>query len=153
ALRGRSIALPEGPSETAAAWHRRLASESEMAGRWFAARLHLDAIIAAAPDDPEPGRPPAETYKRPSEALARPGEWDRSAADYARVVAASPFDVRAYEALAILHAYREDRPAYRIVCATLHRFIGPQPSHSALEWIDLMTLMPGGLDDPTRLIQ
>jgi WD40 repeat protein/tetratricopeptide (TPR) repeat protein len=152
ALRGRSVALPEVPSESAATWHRRVASECETAGRWFAARVHLDAILAATPDDPEPGRSPAETYRRQGEALARLGEWDRAVADFARVVAESPLDVRAHEALVILLAYRGDRPAYQARCATLRRFVGPRPSRSALEWIDLMTLMPGGTDDPAGLI-
>ena len=40
--------LNHGP-EPDVAWHRREARESEIAGRWFAARWHLDRLIALRP--------------------------------------------------------------------------------------------------------
>ena len=62
--RGHSSALLNEPREPLAVWHRRLAKESEMAGLTFAARVHLDGLIAAVPEDPEPGRLPYMVYGR-----------------------------------------------------------------------------------------
>ncbi len=50
-LHGRRPELPDRPAESAADWHRRQAQEAESSGEPFAAVVHLDPLVAAAPGD------------------------------------------------------------------------------------------------------
>jgi WD40 repeat protein/tRNA A-37 threonylcarbamoyl transferase component Bud32/tetratricopeptide (TPR) repeat protein len=151
-LRGKSASLLNEPGESLEAWHRRRAADSEMAGLAFAARVHLDGLIAAAPDDPDPGLPPIRVYSRRGEVLAELGEWDRAAADFAKVLMGSPVYPGARESLAVVQAFRGDHAAYRAACAPLlPSFQGARASVSSAE-MEMVTLMPGALGNPEVIV-
>ena len=157
-LRGHSSALLNEPREPLAVWHRRLAKESEMAGLTFAARVHLDGLIAAVPEDPEPGRLPYMVYGRRAEILGELGEWDRAAADFAWVLERVQFEPSAREGLAIVKAYRGDQVGYRSACApTLEYFRVAQRqavgSLAEMRSMEMLTLMPDALGDPGMIVR
>jgi tetratricopeptide (TPR) repeat protein len=65
--------------ETPRAWHLREAASSEQAGQWFAARWHLDRLIAATPED-------GSLYARRGLAIAWLGLWDEAEKDYGKAI-------------------------------------------------------------------
>jgi tetratricopeptide (TPR) repeat protein len=64
------------------AWHERAAGEAERAGRLFAARWHLDRLVALRRD--------SATYLRRAHVHALAGDFDAAGADHARALALGP---------------------------------------------------------------
>lgn len=112
ALHGHRAEVPEQPAQAAVDWHRHKVEEAESAGDWFAAVAHLDAMVAASPDD-------IDSRKRRADAEAALGRWPAAAADLAAVVKLRPDDIRARSSLAAIHLRLGDRDAYRADCAAL----------------------------------
>ncbi|MHB1560835.1 MAG: WD40 repeat domain-containing serine/threonine protein kinase, partial [Isosphaeraceae bacterium] len=106
ALHGHRAEVPEQPAQAVADWHRHKVEEAESAGDWFAAVTHLDAMVAASPDD-------ADSRKRRADAEAALGRWPAAAADLAAVVKLRPDDTRARSSLAAIHVRLGARDAYR----------------------------------------
>jgi tetratricopeptide (TPR) repeat protein len=61
------------------AWHRQEATLSEQSNQWFAARWHLDRLIAATPAD-------GSLHAQLAAALERFGRWSEAEADYSRAI-------------------------------------------------------------------
>jgi WD40 repeat protein/Tfp pilus assembly protein PilF len=79
---------PDQPARAAGpglGWHQRLAAESAAAGHWFAARWHLDRMIAARPGD-------WFAHALRSKAQLQLGRRDRAAADCARALKLGPLE-------------------------------------------------------------
>jgi WD40 repeat protein len=106
ALHGLVPELPEKPVESPLDWHSRLAEEAEADGDWFAMALHLDPLVDAGRDDPNPRR-------RRAEAEANLGRLNDAAADFAAVVDRVHSDYEATLSLAVLRARLGDRDGFR----------------------------------------
>jgi WD40 repeat protein/tetratricopeptide (TPR) repeat protein len=148
-LHGRRPELPEQPAEAPPEWHRRKARECQAAGDLFAALVHLDPLIAAAPDD-------LDLRRSRAEAQAELGRWAPAAADFAVAVRRQPADVEARMSLAVLAARLGDRDAYRSACTTLMAPIQSQRRISPGTEISIchvVTLRPDGLDNLETLLK
>jgi WD40 repeat protein/tetratricopeptide (TPR) repeat protein/tRNA A-37 threonylcarbamoyl transferase component Bud32 len=66
-------------AETALAWQRSQAAACELSGRWFAAVVHLNGLLAAAPKD-------AELYLRRARAQWGLQKWDGAEADFTTAI-------------------------------------------------------------------
>jgi WD40 repeat protein/tRNA A-37 threonylcarbamoyl transferase component Bud32 len=144
-LRPGQPELPEQSAESALDWHRRKYRECESDGDLFAALVHLDPLIAAAPDD-------LDLRKRRAEAEAELGRFGAAAAEFRVLVERRPADIEARITLAVLSARLGDRDAYRAVCksliASITRFEG---SETDVSIVHAATLRPDGLENPDAL--
>ena len=146
-LHGQLPELPDQPAEAALDWHRRKAEEFEAIGDHFAALVHLDPMVAAAPDD-------LDLRKRRAEAEAERGRWATAASDYAVLVKRQPTDVEARISLAVLSAQLGERDVYHSACASLlapikkFRWRG-----DTIPIFQLATLRPDGCDNPEALVK
>ncbi len=145
---GRQPELPEQPAESALDWHRRKARESESAGDRFAALVHLNPLIAAAPND-------VDLRRRRAESEARLGRYAAAAADFAVAVQHQPADIEAKISLAVLSARLGHRDLYRAACTPLFTPLPRvfQVSPTAIAAVHAATLRPDGLDNPEALIK
>ncbi len=146
-LHGRQSELLERPAEPELDWHRGKAQQFESAGDFFAAVVHLDPLVAAAPDD-------TELRGRRAEAEAKLGRFAAAAADFAVVVQRQPANAEATLSLAVLSARLGNHDAYRSACTTLvapiRRYL---PSPSAIATFHAATVRPAGLQDPEALVK
>jgi tetratricopeptide (TPR) repeat protein len=162
-----------------AAWHERLADESEKSGDWFATAFHLGRLILTRPDDPtlrarrsvacgqlgrwevvvedctrlvKGGAADGPVLTRRGRALTNLGRWQEAAADLTR--AFEEFDQAwAGAELARLRLRDGDRAGHRQVCARLlERFGGTEEPAVAdgLAWV--CVLAPDAVPDPARLV-
>jgi WD40 repeat protein/tRNA A-37 threonylcarbamoyl transferase component Bud32 len=78
-LEGREVPPATIPpsSDRVSSWHQREAASSEQAGQWFAARWHLDRLIAATPAD-------RSLYLRRGSALKKLGRLAEAEEDYGK---------------------------------------------------------------------
>jgi WD40 repeat protein/tetratricopeptide (TPR) repeat protein len=111
-------------------WDRREAEACEAADNWAGALLHLDRLLASAPD--------AGLYARRGHALAELARWDRAAADYEKASQLQPGDrdLAVHHALLCLAA--GDRDGYRKGCAALLERFGTTTDPvvaNALAWV------------------
>jgi WD40 repeat protein len=146
-LHGRQRELPEQPAESALEWHGRKAQEFESTGDPFAAVVHLDPLVAAAPDD-------LNLRKRRADAAAELGRWAAAAADFAVILKRRPDDAEARISLALLSARLGDRDTYRSACTTLMapiKKLNWSPTTNAT--FHVATLRADGLDDPEALVK
>jgi tetratricopeptide (TPR) repeat protein len=133
------------PHDPSIDWHRRAAAESEGAGQWFAARWHLDRLIAAVPGD-------GSLFARRGRALAVLGRRDEAAADYA-VAIEHGADAWSWWALALLRVSLGDAPGYRAVCARmLDRFGALDEPRTADIVAEACNLAPDSVTDPMRVV-
>jgi WD40 repeat protein/tetratricopeptide (TPR) repeat protein len=146
-LYGRQTELPKEAAEPELDWHRRKAQEFESAGDFFAAAVHLDPLVASAPDD-------VDLRRRRAEAEAEIGRWAAAAADFAVVVNHEPANMEAAISLAVLSARLGDRETYRSTCSSripsIRRF---RPSADVIALFQAATLQPGGLKKPEALVK
>jgi len=89
-----------------------------MAGRWFAAVVHLDSLVAAAPND-------ASLRLRRGEALGRIGRLDRAAGDFAQSGKSHQFHPDVMEAIAVLAAWRRDPKICEVIGARIMDLTAP----------------------------
>jgi WD40 repeat protein/tetratricopeptide (TPR) repeat protein len=68
-------------------WHRHEAEAAEKAGHWFAARWHLDRLVAAEPAS-------GVLHQRRGHAQARLGQWDQAIQDYSKAIELKVDDFR-----------------------------------------------------------
>lgn len=132
-LKERCAELPGRPAVPADRWHARQAAEAERDWRWYAAVVHLDALVAAAPDDPA-------FRRRRAEVLARLGRFDRAAEDLKRL---GPNDLNhpdVQEAIAVISAWLHDDRAHQAIGARLSGLLRFD-SRSERGW--LLVLSPG----------
>ena len=111
-LHGRQLAVPEQPAVSAHDWHQLRARECELVGDFFAASVHLDPLVAAAPVD-------LDLRKRRAEAQAALGRWAAAAADLRFLIENRPDDNDLRTSLAVLVARLGDGNSYRQACAAL----------------------------------
>jgi WD40 repeat protein/tetratricopeptide (TPR) repeat protein len=129
-----------------AAWHRRQADAFAASRRWPAVTWHLDRLIAAGPESPQPYLDRARAYVAlgkqaqaaeditsaidrgaggwkvwvdRGQAHAALQEWDQAAADYLKAVELGASSDRALSAHAILRLGVGDEKGYRRTCADL----------------------------------
>ncbi len=113
-LKGKWPELPGSPSVPADRWHAHEAMEAERYGRWHAAVVHLDPLVAASPGD-------SALLRRRAEALARIGRFDRAAEDFGRVRGGDLFHPDVRQAIAVLSAWCRDARAYQALSTTIFR--------------------------------
>jgi WD40 repeat protein/tetratricopeptide (TPR) repeat protein len=77
-LGGSPRAIEHSP-EPEVAWHERETTSSESSGQWFAARWHLDRLIASKPED-------GSLYVRRSHAYIQLGRWVEAEQDYSKAI-------------------------------------------------------------------
>jgi hypothetical protein len=144
---GKCAELPGSSSETAATWNSRKAAAAEAAGRWFAAVVHLDPLVAAAPED-------GSLRIRRGEALGRIGRLDRAAVDFAHVGPSHRFHPDVIEAIAVLAAWRRDAPTFEAIGARITDLFAPGRGLAGMpqmpEQLRLLSLAPA---TPTRTQQ
>jgi Flp pilus assembly protein TadD len=163
-------------------WHLREAASSEEAGQWFAARWHLDRLIAARPEDgalyarrgfalDQLGRwAEADTdygraidcgvdregpllYTRRGVARARLGRWAEADADFAKATDRGA-DVFSWYAHAVLRLHLGDREGYRNTCEQmLERFDKTEDRSTSQIVLHACTLAPGAVADPARAVR
>jgi tetratricopeptide (TPR) repeat protein len=183
-----TVRLEEAPPDVAAAraarlapsaarvaahlvWHRAEAASAEQAGRWFAARLHLDRLLDAEPDNGDLHLRRAvalgllgqqEEARRElararmlkvdltslGEAYAQLDQWEDAAATLVRAVESPEATARTWRGHALVCLHQGDRDAYRRACAAmLERFRDPTDPDSvqAVAWA--CGLAPGAVND------
>ena len=69
--------------ELLAAWHLQEAHDAEKTAQWNVVRLHLDALLAADPAQPE-------LYRRRGLILSKLEQWNEALSDYTNALAAKP---------------------------------------------------------------
>src|SRR5262249_1998594 len=79
------------------AWHAQEAEDSEAAGQWFAALLHLDHLLAAGPES-------AALHLRRGRARAHLGQFDQALDDFAAARRRTPEDGTVWLAQFFAHA-------------------------------------------------
>jgi hypothetical protein len=103
--KARSARL-SGAAETAMAWHRASAAESERTRRWFSARFHLDRLLAGGPGT-------RDLLSRRGRANAETGRWEIAAADFAAADRAGSPNIDLAYVQALLHLHAGDLDGYR----------------------------------------
>ncbi len=128
-------------------WHRQKAHDAERFGDPFPALVHLDSLVAAAPDD-------IGLRKRRADVEADLGRWAAAAADFGVVVKLGPNEADARASLAVLSARLGDLAGYRSHCNALLAMIrGTSMRGPVIVIVDLAALRPEGLDDPEALVK
>jgi WD40 repeat protein len=127
-------------------WQRREAEDCERQNQWFAARWHLDRLIAATPGD-------GPLHARRGRALLELGRWDEADADFARAFATgTDILLRFYHAPLKLHF--GDTEGYRSTCAEMLEQLERSGDPAALRSIvNISTLAPDAVADPARLVR
>jgi Flp pilus assembly protein TadD len=144
---GRPAERYRSSPESPMTWHLREASSSESSGQWFAARWHLDRLIAATPRD-------GSLHARRGNALVQLGRWSEAAGDYAKAIEGKPDDpdLRYMHALALLGA--GDRDGYRRACAAaLGRFAATDAPAVAHRVVHTCVAGPDAVADATPLVR
>ena len=137
--------IPHSP-EPPMAWHLREAASSEQAGQWFAARWHLDRLIAARPED-------GSLYTRRGVARARLGQWAEADADFAKATKRGA-DAFPWYAHAVLRLHLGDREGYRNTCEQmLERFDKTEDRSTSTIVLNACTLAPGAVADLARAVR
>jgi predicted Zn-dependent protease len=127
-------------------WQQREAEDCLRQQQWFAARWHLDHLIAAAPED-------SALYAQRGRALVELGRWAEADGDFARAAATGSDIVRwFYHALLRLHL--GDPEGYRSTCARVLAMYEESESSFDLQWIVIIgDLAPDAVADPARLVR
>jgi WD40 repeat protein/serine/threonine protein kinase/tetratricopeptide (TPR) repeat protein len=86
-------------------WHRAEADREEKSGEWFAAAFHLGQLAG------QRGAGRTDLLRRLARAQAQHGHWDRTVADYDRLLALSPADAPLYLGRGRAHVGQGDWPA------------------------------------------
>jgi WD40 repeat protein/serine/threonine protein kinase len=118
-VRGQ-LAVLGGPPEQGApsaeqvrSWHHREADASLAARQWFAARWHLDHLLALEPQDPA-------LYGRRGELAAAQGRWAAAAADFSRAIQLQPkWSTELWQEGVLAYLAAGDAAGYRRLCALL----------------------------------
>jgi WD40 repeat protein/tRNA A-37 threonylcarbamoyl transferase component Bud32/tetratricopeptide (TPR) repeat protein len=107
------------PADEVLAWHEREAVAAEKDKDWFAARWHLDRLIAARPKE-------WQLYRRRAIAHAERDEWPAAAADFDQALRLRPWDGKGDEeyaslasAGALVYLALNQPTGYRERCARL----------------------------------
>jgi Flp pilus assembly protein TadD/sugar lactone lactonase YvrE len=128
------------------AWYQQQAASSEEAGQWFAARWHLDRLIAATPED-------GSLYARRGRALAELGRWADADADFARATERGA-NVISWFYHALLRLHLGDIDGYRTACAQMLERFERSQDHGPLRWLVITgDLAPEAVADPGRLVR
>jgi WD40 repeat protein len=101
-------------AEPGPGWHDWSAAEAERAGDWFAAGVHLNAVIAARPGD-------GPLYLRRGRAAAEQGRYEQAAEDFGRALEKAPDLAAAWRGLALAQLAAGRADAYRQTCDRLLR--------------------------------
>jgi tetratricopeptide (TPR) repeat protein len=127
-------------------WQRWQAEDCLRQQQWFAARWHLDRLIAATPGD-------GPLHARRGRALLELGRWDEADADFARAFATGTnILLRFYHAPLKLHF--GDTEGYRSTCAEMLDQLERSDDPAALRSIvSISTLAPDAVADPARLVR
>jgi tetratricopeptide (TPR) repeat protein len=129
------------PRPQVLAWHNGQAHDAARRGSWYAAAVHLDPLVAAAPKDPL-------LRLRRARAALRLGRWDRAAEDAARALSLGSRHESAWETLALARLHQGDAARYRQLCATLReRFGSTEDAKTARVVARICVLGPGGVAD------
>jgi WD40 repeat protein/tetratricopeptide (TPR) repeat protein/tRNA A-37 threonylcarbamoyl transferase component Bud32 len=179
---GLSVGLMREENESAAAWHEKQAVAAERQARWFAARFHLDRLIADRPEDASlrtrraralsalglwveaesdfskaialgAGEAEPSLFTQRGDLRARLGRWAEADADFATACARGG-DVNAFYDHALLTLDQGDVDGFRATCAAmLERFARPETA-SVARWIALAcATAPEAIGDPDRAVR
>jgi tetratricopeptide (TPR) repeat protein len=130
-------------------WHRWVAAECESLRQWYAARWHLDRLIAASPRD-------GSLHARRCRANVQLLRWADADADAARAVGADldVLDVPGWLDVMIARLHAGDLNGYRADCARRIRHLGPTTDADQandLAWA--CARIPDALDDLTPAVR
>jgi WD40 repeat protein/tetratricopeptide (TPR) repeat protein len=130
---------------TALAWHRRQADESEAAGEWFAARRHLDRLIAAGPDN-------EVLRSRRARAAIALGDWHQASEDYGKLPRLEADLERACEYAGVL-LLQDDQKGYRQVCRRVRQRLGRTEGFDELYLLArILALAPQEDNEPAQAL-
>jgi WD40 repeat protein/tetratricopeptide (TPR) repeat protein len=174
-LAARQPGLRTAPPEDVLAWHRRAAEWCQRADRWALSLHHLDALLAADPQDAAALRQRARAHEelgrwaealadagravelRPRDAAARndrgrirarAGRYKEAAADFRAAAEIDPTDPFPRAQRALMHLADGDAAGYRAACMELFdRFAGSQRTADRVAVVWTCCLGPGALAD------
>jgi tetratricopeptide (TPR) repeat protein len=129
------------------AWHEREATESEMAGQWFAVVFHLSRLIDAQPEA-------GNLRLRRAYAYAELGREDMAARDFDQSLESVPTEAEPWHAFARQRLDRHDVEGYRKICGYLLRhFSKTQNPATANSVAWTCVLAPDAVADPLRPVR
>jgi WD40 repeat protein len=134
-------------AETAVAWHRASAAESEGTRRWFCARFHLDRLLAG-------GSGTRDLLSRRGRANAESGRWESAAADFAAADRAGSPDMELAYVQALLRLRAGDLDGYGELFRKAIPAFGDAPSRktaNTIAWTGSLASEPP--IDPARLVE
>jgi tetratricopeptide (TPR) repeat protein len=144
---GGPLAPPLPSPEQVREWHRREADECGASRQWFAARWHLDRLLALDPRD-------AALCGRRGQLYAEQAQWSAAAADFTRAIELQPaWSTEWWQQGVLAHLAAGDAAGYRRLCELLASRLDPRDNPAVEKLAALCLLAPGALADMTWVVQ